>query len=425
MSNEIIKQLTMGLSEILVYVMIGLVFLFGILKCIYPVYRNSVLVNRAVMKLERTTGNKKKPIWQEPRFLGRTLRPEWQRFLLNADQLELRGLPCNTEEYINEDSVVYKPGHAQVAEILPTLLTSLGILGTFLGMMEGLTSVDFSDSATTISSIPTLLGGMRFAFATSVVGITCSLIFNITYHAVKGRAFKALDAFDETFYELAMPRPLDSDVQMIIQKQDEDLSMQQTIGQLGGQIAGAVELAVSRATHPLTMSMDNFIQGTTREQVDGIQRIVNRFMQQMDGAMNGQFNSLAETMNRLHQSMTETQQSLNYSIETAKELALDKQMTDPAVKDRKDLEKLLAQNQETMARLMQSIEGMQVSFEMTMNKMDKQGRQQRGDKDIGVKLDTLTDSMNKMTEAVNMLHMRLGFQENSQRSAERSGGQQG
>ena len=424
MANEIIKQLTMGLSEILVYVMIGLIFLFGFVKCVYPVYRNSVLMNRAVIKLERTTGNKKKPIWQDPRFLGRTLRPEWQRFLLNADQLELRGLPCNTEEYINEDSVVYKPGHAQVAEILPTLLTSLGILGTFLGMMEGLTNLNFADSATTISSIPTLLGGMRFAFATSVVGITCSIIFNVTYHMVKGRAFKALDAFDETFYELAMPRPLDSDVQMIIQKQDEDLSMQQTIGQLGGQIAGAVELAVSRATHPLTMSMDNFIQGTTREQVDGIQRIVNRFMQQMDASMNGQFGALAEAMNRMTQSMAEAQQGLNYSIETAKELALDKQMTDSGARDRKELEKQLKQNEELMFKLMQSIEGMQVSVEMAMGKVDKQGRQSRPDKELNEKLDTLIDSMDRMSDAVNMLHMRLGYQEGGFRDAEPNGGKQ-
>ena len=423
MANEIIKQLTMGLSEILVYVMIALVFLFGIAKCIYPVYRNSVLLNRAVIKLERTTGSKKKPAWQEPRFLGRALRPEWQRFLLNADQLDLRGLPCNTEEYVNEDTVVYKPGHAQVAEILPTLLTSLGILGTFLGMMEGLTNLNFSDSATTISSIPTLLGGMRFAFATSVVGITCSIIFNVVYHMVKGRAFKALDAFDETFYELAMPRPLDSDVQMIIQKQDEDLSMQQTIGQLGGQIAGAVELAVSRATHPLTMSMDNFIQGTTREQVDGIQRIVSRFMQQMDTSMNGQFSAFSEAMERMNQSLMEAQQGLNYTIETAKELALDKQMMDSGGKDRKDVEKLLKKNEEMMAKLMQSIEGMKVSFEMAMGKAEKQSRQ-KPDKEMAAKMDALTVSMGKMSEAVNMLHMRLEFEQKTQKSADHGGGQQ-
>jgi len=422
MANEIITQLTMGLSEMLVYIMIGLVFLFGIVKCIYPVYRNSALLNRAVMKLERTTGSKKRPVWQEPRFLGRALRPDWQRFLLNADQLELRGLPCNTEEYINEDSVVYKPGHAQVAEILPTLLTSLGILGTFLGMMEGLTNLNFTDSGSTISSIPTLLGGMRFAFATSVVGITCSIIFNVAYHMVKGRAFKALDAFDETFYELAMPRPLDSDVQMIIQKQDEDLSMQQTIGQLGGQIAGAVELAVSRATHPLTMSMDNFIQGTTREQIDGIQRIVNRFVQQMDMSMSGQFAALSDAMNRMNQSMADTQQSLAYSIEAAKELAIDKQMIDSGSKDRKELEKLLRQNEDMMAQLMKTMEGMQVSFDMAVGKIDKQVRH-KPDKELNTKLDALTASMNKMSEAVDLLHKRLGMQENNNKGAEHNGGQ--
>jgi hypothetical protein len=239
----------------------------------------------------------------------------------------------------------------------------------------------------------------------------------------KGRTFKSLDAFDETFYELAMPRPLDSDVQMIIQKQDEDSSMQQTIGQLGGQIAGAVELAVSRATHPLTMSMDNFIQGTTHEQVDGIQRIVNRFVQQMDLSLNGQFSALAEAMNRMNQSMAEVQQSLNYTIETARELAIDKQIVDTGSKDRRDMEKLLKQNEEMLSKLMQSIEGMQVSFEMSMGKVDKQVRQ-KPDKELASKLDILSVSMDKMSEAVNMLHIRLGFQENGLRNTDHSGGQQ-
>jgi len=371
MASELIQQLTMGLSEILVYVTIALVFVFGIVKCIYPVYRNSTLLNRAVVKLERTTGSKKKPVWQEPRFLGRALRPEWQRFLLNADQLDLRGLPCNTEEYINEDTVVYKPGHAQVAEILPTLLTSLGILGTFLGMIEGLTNLNFADSNTTITSIPTLLGGMRFAFATSVVGITGSIVFNVAYHIVKGRAFKSLDAFDETFYELAMPRPLDSDVQMIIQKQDEDLSMQQTIGQLGGQIAGAVELAVSRATHPLTMSMDNFIQGTTREQVDGIQRIVNRFMQQMDASMNGKFSAFADAVDRMNHSMQDMQQSMKIALETIKEMALDREMSETGGEYRKELETLIRQNDDTMAKLTQGIAELQKSVQSAADNDDQ------------------------------------------------------
>ncbi len=420
MANDIIKQLTVGLSEILVYSTIALIFLFGVVKCIYPVYRNATLLNRAVIKLERTTGSKKKPVWQEPRFLGRALRHDWQRFLLNADQLDLRGLPCNAEEYINEDTVVYKPGHAQVAEILPNLLTSLGILGTFLGMMDGLTNLNFADSATTISSIPTLLGGMRFAFSTSIVGIVCSITFNVLYHAIKGRAFKSLDAFDETFYELAMPRPLDADVQMIIQKQDEDMTMQQTIGQLGGQIAGAVELAVSRATHPLTMSMDNFIQGTTREQVDGIQRIVNRFMQQMDASMNGKFGAFADAVDRMNHSMQEAQQSMNYTLEAIRELALDREMDSAAAQYRQEIEAMLRQNEETMSYLARGIEAMQQSIAAAAGQADGE----TANKELHSKLDSLTDSARRMSEAADKLQATLTAQDDDKHQGRHGGGKQ-
>ncbi|MDD3213857.1 MAG: MotA/TolQ/ExbB proton channel family protein, partial [Eubacteriales bacterium] len=263
MVNDIIAQLASGVSATLVYGAIALVALVGVAKCIYPVLRNSALLNRAIMKLERNASGTERPVWREARFLGQSLRPEWQKFLLNAGQLDLRGMPCNTEEYINEDTVIYKPGHAQLAELIPGLLTSLGILGTFLGLMAGLTNLDLTDAAKTIGSIPTLLGGMKFAFATSVAGITCSLVFNMVNRIAVGHAFKALDSFDEAFYELAMPRPLDAEVQMICQKQDDETHLQRASDQISSQIAGAVEMAVSRAVHPLTMSMDNFIQGTS------------------------------------------------------------------------------------------------------------------------------------------------------------------
>ncbi|MDD3410626.1 MAG: hypothetical protein PHY12_07425, partial [Eubacteriales bacterium] len=78
---EIIKQVTSGLSETLVYVAIALVTLVGAVKCIYPIIRNGSLLNRAVMKLERSAADGDRPIWREARFLGRAMRADWQRFL--------------------------------------------------------------------------------------------------------------------------------------------------------------------------------------------------------------------------------------------------------------------------------------------------------------------------------------------------------
>lgn len=325
MPEQLLSLLGTNLVDFLVYGAIALVVLVGVCKCIYPVFRNGSLLNRAVAKLEKTAGNNQRPSWREPRFLGRALRNEWQKFLLNAGQLDVRGMPCDIEDYINEDSVIDKPGHSQLAELIPSLLTSLGILGTFIGLMEGLTSVNFSDAQGTMDSIPLLLTGMRFAFATSVAGITCSLLFNMFYRMSVGRACRALDSFDEVFYELAMPRPLSPEVQLICQKQDEEERLARIAEAVGNRVASSLEMAVSRAMDPLTKSLDTFIQGATQEQVEGVRRIVGQFVSQMNAQLSGQMTTLGHTMEMVSQGQLQTQKNLQNTLNAAQAMAADAQ----------------------------------------------------------------------------------------------------
>lgn len=325
MPEQLLSLLGTNLVDFLVYGAIALVVLVGVCKCIYPVFRNGSLLNRAVAKLEKTAGNNQRPSWREPRFLGRALRNEWQKFLLNAGQLDVRGMPCDIEDYINEDSVIDKPGHSQLAELIPSLLTSLGILGTFIGLMEGLTSVNFSDAQGTMDSIPLLLTGMRFAFATSVAGITCSLLFNMFYRMSVGRACRALDSFDEAFYELAMPRPLSPEVQLICQKQDEEERLARIAEAVGNRVSSSLEMAVRRAMDPLTKSLDTFIQGATQEQVEGVRRIVGQFVSQMNAQLSGQMTTLGHTMEMVSQGQLQTQKNLQNTLNAAQAMAADAQ----------------------------------------------------------------------------------------------------
>ena len=59
-------------------------------------------------------------------------------------------------------------------ENAPTLMTSLGIIGTFLGIVIGLIGFDVNQID---ASIPMLLEGLKTAFLTSVVGMICAVIF--------------------------------------------------------------------------------------------------------------------------------------------------------------------------------------------------------------------------------------------------------
>ena len=60
------------------------------------------------------------------------------------------------------------------AGVAPGLMTSLGILGTFVGIFLGL--LDF-DIRTVNTSLPTLLEGLKVAFGTSILGLAAAVLF--------------------------------------------------------------------------------------------------------------------------------------------------------------------------------------------------------------------------------------------------------
>lgn len=395
MPEAILSRLTTNLSEILVYAAIALVTLTGLCKCIYPLLRNAALLNRAVVKLEKSTAAGERPLWREARFLGRALRNDWQQFLLNAGQLDLRGMPCDTREYINEETVIDKPGHAQLADLIPGLLTSLGILGTFMGLMQGLTSVDFSNAEGTIQSIPQLLSGMRFAFATSVAGIACSLLFNIFNRMAAGRANRALDNFEDAFYELAMPRPLQPEVQLLCQKQDEDARMARLAESVGNHVAASLEMALGRAMSPLTQSLDTFIKGATQEQVEGVRRIVGQFVQQMNTSLNGQMTALGETMNIVNQGQLQTQQNLQSTLSAARAMA-------------EDARNIQLASSEIAKRMRELSEEMQAMREERSNAL---GVAESSGLNLANQLEELTASLARMQQAVDTLTGELDGQQ--------------
>lgn len=299
-----------------VYAAIALVMIIGVIKCLMPLWRMASLLHRGVRRLENKPGGDH-PVWQDTRFLGRALQGPWQRFLINAEQLDMRGLPCDPDEYINEETVVDGPGNAQLAELLPSLFTSLGILGTFIGLMNGLAGLDFANADKLISAIPTLLDSMRFAFATSVAGISCSIVFNMLYRMAVGRCYHALDDFSDAFSQLAMQQALDSQVQMICQNQDRNVILRGQAEEISARMAGSIEMAIGRAMHPVTLSMDNFIMGATREQIDGVNRIITQFIVKMNDSLNGQFLQLGETITQINQAQTLSSQRLDASLAAA------------------------------------------------------------------------------------------------------------
>ena len=289
------------LADYIVYSAIVVVTLIGVFKCLLPLWATTSSLRRAIRRLQDHAGDSGKPIWQEASFMGRRLRGSWLRFLQNAEQLDRRGLPTNVEDYINDDTVTHSHGNATLAELIPNLLTSLGILGTFMGLSRGLSGLNFANANELVSGIPNLLSGMRFAFGTSVAGISCSLAFNMLNRVSQGSSYHAIDDFVSSFTQLAMSRPLDNDVQLICQNQDRNHMLQGINETLADRLAENVGLAITQSMGPVTASMDRFILGATRNQIEGVNRIVGRFLEEMNHALGGQFDALGDVMDQINQ----------------------------------------------------------------------------------------------------------------------------
>ena len=307
-----------NLVDYVVYGAIAVVTLIGFFKCLIPLWRTTSSLRLAISRLQSSAGQPmEKPVWQEARFVGKRLKGSWLRFLQNAEQLDRRGLPTNVEDYINDDTVTHGPGNAGLAELIPNLLTSLGILGTFMGLSRGLSSLNFADSAQLVQGIPDLLGGMRFAFGTSVAGISCSIIFNMLNRISQGASYRAIDDFVTSFTQLAMSRPLDNDVQLICQNQDRNFMLQGLNDHLAERLAENVARSVSRVMSPVSESMDRFIVGATRNQIEGVSQIVGRFLTEMDRSLGNQFSSLAQSMSALEQGQIRAAQRTGENLTAA------------------------------------------------------------------------------------------------------------
>ena len=73
-------------------------------------------------------------------------------------------------------SIRVKPlNYLRVVEMLPSIISTLGVIGTFWGITQGL--LNFNEKDLT-NSIPLLLGGLKTAFFTSLAGMICSLILS-------------------------------------------------------------------------------------------------------------------------------------------------------------------------------------------------------------------------------------------------------
>lgn len=200
--------------------------------------------------------------------------------------------PCDIEDYINEE-LLERVGSNYYNSGISGTMTGLGILGTFIGLSLGLGSFSGDDIYTISDNVGPLLSGMKVAFHTSVYGIIFSLIFNFVYRSIMADAYEKLDYFLSIFRQCAMPPVGSSDSN-----------------------ASAMLVYQANLTDYMKQLLD-LARGESKEQLKGLERMAQAFVQQLETAMNTEFEDLGNTLRLAAKSQTANAESNKALLEAA------------------------------------------------------------------------------------------------------------
>lgn len=130
---------------------------------------------------------------------------EFKNTLVFNEGIQLKGagidnssIQCTVDSgyFFNEETLVNSKLNYKFISAVPTILTGLGPLFTFLHISLAFSKVNFATQEATISSVSSLLASMKVAAMISVVAVGTSILFMIVERLLyKNRCKTPLEAF--------------------------------------------------------------------------------------------------------------------------------------------------------------------------------------------------------------------------------------
>ena len=209
------------------------------------------------------------------------------------------------EDYINEDDIDLHV-HKRILEMIPDIFTSLGILGTFIGLVWGLKNFEPSSYETMTNSVSSLVAGIKVAFLTSIYGIAFAIIYTSGMKSVFSDMNEKLQAFLEKFHIYVLPTAENESRNLMVASQKLQVkAMKQMVEQLSAEMAQSVEKAINPTFQKMNESLDVLTESVTSCQQDVMQEILRSFLREMNGSFKMQFKDFNDALAQLKKAQKE------------------------------------------------------------------------------------------------------------------------
>ena len=240
------------------------------------------------------------------------------------------GTKGNIEDYINEElmeSAIQKDFLNQV----PATLTGLGILGTFLGLSIGLNSFELSGTVAEVEGkIGPLMDGIKVAFHSSICGLCFSVLYNFFYRKTLAEIMGALDHFLNIFQRFAVPSTDNGSdntflkYQAMICKalQEQTYIENALMERQDARFAGLAEKMDEQNRQTLRMYRQ-VNEKICESQIEGMEKIVNAFIGEMNKALQGSFKDTETMIRNLQLYQAKSQSSMEAALRQICDMSAD------------------------------------------------------------------------------------------------------
>ena len=194
----------------------------------------------------------------------------------------------------------------------PTLLTTLGILGTFLGVAIGL--LDF-DANRVEASVPALLEGLKLAFVTSIVGIFLAAVLRLLQVLAPGPA-------QGDTSEVAAPDPEAKAIQLLGQQRDAAHDVAEAVRNLDRRLDARLEQQHRALTGTLDSMAERITEMSSGHLVEALERVIRDFNSRLGEQFGENFRRLDDSVARLvewQERYREQMDSLHRAFDQARE----------------------------------------------------------------------------------------------------------
>ena len=209
------------------------------------------------------------------------------------------------EEYLNGDDMD-EHVHKRLLEMAPDIFTSLGILGTFVGLVWGLKNFEPSSYETMTTSVSTLVEGIKVAFLTSIYGIAFALIYSSGMKSIYAGMDEKLQGFLEKFHVYVLPTAESESRNLMLASQKvQAKAMKQMAEQLTSQMADSFEKAINPTFQKMNESLEILTESVTKCQEDMVQEILRSFLREMNSSFKVQFKDFNDALVQLKKAQKE------------------------------------------------------------------------------------------------------------------------